>query len=86
MKEYIAKDELIKRKRDINLANTPWNFIDDAPTVTKADIRAEAIEEFAHELKETFNSEFPLDFISTEPFFTLDDVRGIVDRVMREKE
>lgn len=38
MKEYIAKEELLKRRRDINLANVPFNFIDVCPTVTKADI------------------------------------------------
>lgn len=38
MKEYIAKEELLKRKRYINLANTPWNFIDDCHAVTEADI------------------------------------------------
>lgn len=38
MKEYIAKEELLKRERDINLANVPFNFIDTCPTVTETDI------------------------------------------------
>lgn len=45
MKEYICKDELLKRKWDINHANTPFNFIDICPTVTKADICREFFEE-----------------------------------------
>lgn len=50
MKEYICKDELLKRKRDINLANVPFNFIDICPTVTKADICREFAYKFTSKL------------------------------------
>lgn len=42
------------------------------------------IDKFAHELKEVFNNEFPLDRHCTEKFFSLDDVRIMVDRVSRQ--
>lgn len=48
------------------------------------DIRADAIEEYKHNLKETFNNEFPINYHSTQPYFTLDNVRVLADAVARE--
>ena len=42
------------------------------------------IDEFAHKLKEAFNNEFPIDLHCIEKFFSLDDVRIMVDRVSRQ--
>lgn len=50
----------------------------------KAQIRAEVIDELAHELKETFNCQLPSNYSSTQPFFTLDNVRALVNIVVRE--
>lgn len=47
-------------------------------------IRADAIEEYKHNLKETFNNEFPINYHSTQPYFTLDNVRVLTDAVARE--
>lgn len=47
-------------------------------------IRAEVIEEYKHNLKETFNNEFPTNFHCTKPYFTLDNVRVLTDAVARE--
>ena len=48
--------------------------------------RADAIEEFAHALKETFNNEFPSNYHCTKPYFTLDNVRVLVDLVAKEQK
>lgn len=48
--------------------------------------RADAIEEFAHALKETFNNEFPSNYHCTQPYFTLDNVRVLVDLVSKEQK
>ena len=42
--------------------------------------------EFAHELKETFNNETPSNYASTQPFFTLDNVRALVDMTLKEQK
>lgn len=47
--------------------------------------RADAIDEFAHALKETFNNEFPNNYHCTKPYFTLDNVRVLVDLVAKEQ-
>lgn len=47
--------------------------------------RADAIDEFAHALKETFNNEFPSNYHCTQPYFTLDNVRVLVDLVVKEQ-
>lgn len=47
-------------------------------------IRAKVIEEYKHNLKETFNNEFPTNFHCTKPYFTLDNVRVLTDAVARE--
>lgn len=49
-------------------------------------IRADAIEEFAHALKETFNNEFPSNYHCTQPYFTLDNVRVLIDLVAKEQK
>ena len=48
--------------------------------------RTDAIEEFAHALKETFNNEFPSNYHCTKPYFTLDNVRVLVDLVAKEQK
>lgn len=40
---------------------------------------------FAHELKETFNNETPSNYASTQPFFTLENARKLVDMVLEEQ-
>jgi len=49
-------------------------------------IRADAIDEFAHSLKETFNNEYPSNYHCTKPYFTLDNVRVLVDLVAKEQK
>lgn len=48
--------------------------------------RADAVEKFAHELKETFNSEFPSNYSCTKPYFTLGNARLLVDMVAKEQK
>lgn len=78
MKEYIAKDELLKRKRDINLANVPFNFIDICPKVTEADI----CREFAERIKEMF------DFCEKNAMgiIDVDIAKGLVDKTLADME
>lgn len=47
--------------------------------------KADAIEEFAHTLKEAFNNEFPSNYHCTQPYFTLDNVRVLIDCVVKEQ-
>lgn len=47
-------------------------------------IRNIAIDEFAHQLKETFNQEFPSDYESTKQYFTLENARMIVDEIAEQ--
>ena len=47
-------------------------------------IRNKAIDELSHELKETFNSEIPLNYSSTKPFFTLENARKLIDEIAEQ--
>lgn len=47
-------------------------------------IREDAIDEYKHLLKETFNDALPTNYHCTKPFFTLDNVRLLTDAVARE--
>ena len=62
MKEYIDKSSLItaikefcRKKRHIILEDEwleMWELIDEQPTITEAEIRAKAIDEFAREIRD----------------------------------
>ena len=39
---------------------------------------------FANRLKEAFNQEIPLNYSSTQPYFTLESVRALVDTVVEQ--
>lgn len=45
---------------------------------------SELLDKVAHELKEAFNTECPINYTSTQPFFTLENVRTLVDMVIKE--
>lgn len=47
-------------------------------------IRDTAIDEFARQLKESLNQEFPSNYESTKPFFALENARVIVDDVAEQ--
>lgn len=47
-------------------------------------IRAKAIDEFTHQLKENLNQEFPSNYESTRPYFSLENARLIVDDVAEQ--
>ena len=47
-------------------------------------IRAKAIDEFAHQFKENLNQEFPSNYESTRPYFSLENARLIVDDVAEQ--
>lgn len=48
------------------------------------EIRAKAIDEFAHQLKETLNQEFPSNYESTRPYFSLENARLSVDEIAEQ--
>ncbi len=48
------------------------------------EIRNKAIDEFAHELKETLNRDIPLNYESTRPYFTLENARILVDEIAEQ--
>lgn len=45
---------------------------------------AKAIDEFTHQLKENLNQEFPSNYESTGPYFSLENARLIVDDVAEQ--
>lgn len=47
-------------------------------------LRNDVIDEFAHKLRETLNQEFPLNYESTRPFFTLENARIIVTKIAEQ--
>lgn len=100
MKEYICREDLLAKFEEeehkpqycnddneyelgqVNQYDYDTQLIKTAPTVTKADI----CREFADELKESFNNEFPANYPSTKPYFTLEGARILVDLVLKEVE
>ena len=48
------------------------------------EIRAKAIDEFAHQLKESLNQEFPRNYESTRPYFSLENARLLVDEIAEQ--
>lgn len=48
------------------------------------EIRAKAIDEFAHQLKENLNQEFPRNYESTRPYFSLENARLLVDDIAEQ--
>lgn len=48
------------------------------------EIRAKAIDEFAHQLKENLNQEFPSNYESTRPYFSLENARLSVDEIAEQ--
>ena len=47
-------------------------------------VRNKAIDEFTHQLKENLNQEFPSNYESTRPYFSLENARLIVDDVAEQ--
>lgn len=47
-------------------------------------VRNNAIDEFAHQLKETLNQEFPSNYESTRPYFSLENARLSVDEIAEQ--
>ena len=48
------------------------------------EIRAKAIDEFAHQFKENLNQEFPRNYESTRPYFSLENARLLVDEIAEQ--
>lgn len=51
---------------------------------TEAEIRNQAIDEFATTIKEALNQEFPRNYESAKPYFTLENARLIVDEIAEQ--
>ena len=49
-----------------------------------AEEQCKAIDEFTHQLKENLNQEFPSNYESTRPYFSLENARLIVDDVAEQ--
>ena len=47
-------------------------------------VRKKAIDEFAHQFKENLNQEFPSNYESTRPYFSLENARLIVDEIAEQ--
>ena len=46
----------------------------------------EGMEKLAHEIKEAFNNELPSNYSSTQPFFTLENARALVDMTLKDQK
>lgn len=51
---------------------------------TLEDYRNKAIDEFAHQFKENLNQEFPSNYESTRPYFSLENARLLVDEIAEQ--
>lgn len=47
-------------------------------------VRNNAIDEFAHQFKENLNQEFPRNYESTRPYFSLENARLLVDEIAEQ--
>ena len=47
-------------------------------------VRNKAIDEFAHQFKENLNQEFPRNYESTRPYFSLENARLSVDEIAEQ--
>ena len=47
-------------------------------------VRNNAIDEFAHQFKENLNQEFPSNYESTRPYFSLENARLLVDEIAEQ--
>lgn len=86
MSDLISRSALIADiKKTMPQGGTRGVFlaiVDDQPAIEAVPVeRNKIILEFAHELKEAFNRDIPLNYESTEPYFTLENARLIVDDV-----
>lgn len=50
----------------------------------KKEIRAKTIDEFVTTIKEALNQEFPRNYESTKPYFTLENARVMVDEIAEQ--
>lgn len=85
----VDADELVRRFSDSKSGKTLKTMVNTQPTVENvynhlAKHDSELLDKVAHELKETFNIECPINYTSTQPFFTLENVRTLVDMVIAE--
>ena len=75
----------VEKQKEIKSTNT-CGFMTIGKTVEQfeQEIRYKAIDDFSHEIKETFNLEIPLNYPSTKPFFTLENARKLVEDVAEQ--
>ena len=75
----------VEKQKELKSTNT-CGFVAIGKTVEQfeQEIRYKAIDDFSHEIKETFNLEIPLNYPSTKPFFTLENARKLVEDVAEQ--
>lgn len=75
----------VEKQKELKSTNT-CGFMTIGKTVEQfeQEIRYKAIDDFSHEIKETFNLEIPLNYPSTKPFFTLENARKLVEDVAEQ--
>ena len=64
--------------------NAEEHFEPKEVELSEQEIRAKAIDEFTHQFKENLNQEFPSNYESTRPYFSLENARLIVDDVAEQ--
>lgn len=89
IKQYRAiglTPELIEAMQGHNIAmiNDLAEYQEIGTVEELKEIRAKAIDEFAHQLKETLNQEFPSNYESTRPYFSLENARLSVDEIAEQ--
>lgn len=70
-------NDICQRKDDLLMS------ADDIEEIAK-NVRAKAIDEFAHQFKENLNQEFPSNYESTRPYFSLENARLSVDDIAEQ--
>lgn len=75
----------VEKQKELKATDT-YGFVAIGKTVEQfeQEIRYKAIDDFSHEIKETFNLEIPLNYPSTKPFFTLENARKLVEDVAEQ--
>lgn len=78
------KSKLKKFKYNGQITNEEYQEVIEKLVGHDKHLRNDVIDEFAHELRETLNQEFPLNYESTRPFFTLENARIIVTKIAEQ--
>lgn len=82
--EEFCKETMIMMREFIGRASHLLDCTDAKIKKAKRTARNKAIDEFAHQFKENLNQEFPRNYESTRPYFSLENARLLVDEIAEQ--